>query len=92
MKPWVTLYEEKRNKWGSVNKAFRWSNGRSMPYPNHLKENIPKIYPNNCVVDQITAEYGRFDRYPTREEDALNIGIRFNVKPIIISLSTMFNL
>jgi hypothetical protein len=55
--PWVTLYEEKRRKWDSDRKAFRWLNGRSMPYPDHLKENMPKICPNSWVADQIQEKY-----------------------------------
>ena len=41
--PWVALYEQKRMKWDSDRKEFRRLNGRSVPYPNHLKENMPKI-------------------------------------------------
>jgi hypothetical protein len=29
-----------------------------MPYPNHLKENMPMICPNNWVVDQVRGKYG----------------------------------
>ena len=64
MQPWLTLYEEKRKKWDSDKKAFRGSNGRSMNYSNHLKENISMVCPNNWVVDQITEKYGRFIHYP----------------------------
>ena len=35
--PWVALYEEKRNKWDNDRKSLRQSNGRNMPYPDHLK-------------------------------------------------------
>ena len=49
--PWVVLYEEKRRKCNIDKKPFRWLNGRSMPYPNHLKENMPMIFPNSWVVD-----------------------------------------
>ena len=35
--PWVALYEQERRKWESDRKEFRWLNGRSMPYPYHLK-------------------------------------------------------
>jgi hypothetical protein len=73
-------------------KAFRWLNGRSMPYPDHLKENMPKICPNSWVADQITEKYGVSGCYPCGEElDALNIGIRCN-NSVITSLSTTFNL
>ena len=51
MQPWVTLYEDKRKKWENDRKTFKWQNGRSMTYPDHLKENMPKIYPNDWVVD-----------------------------------------
>ena len=37
-KPWVALYEEKRKKWGNDRKALKRSNGRCVPYPDHLKE------------------------------------------------------
>ena len=37
IQPWVALYEEKRKKWDRDRKSFRWFDGRSMPYPNHLK-------------------------------------------------------
>jgi hypothetical protein len=50
---WVTLYEQKRRKWESDRKEFKWLNGRSMPYPDHLKGNMPMICPNNWVVDQV---------------------------------------
>ena len=49
----VSFYEEKRKKLDSDRKTFILSNGRGMPYPDHLKLNIPKIYPNDWVVDQI---------------------------------------
>jgi hypothetical protein len=45
------LYEDKRMKWGSDQKEFRQLNGRSMPYPNHLKENMPKNCPNGWLDD-----------------------------------------
>ena len=54
MQPWVTLYEEKRREWVSDKKAFKKLNGGNMPYPDYLKENKPKICPNNWVVDHIT--------------------------------------
>jgi hypothetical protein len=40
--PLVAFYEEKIRKWDSDRKKFRWLNGRSMPYHDHLKENMPK--------------------------------------------------
>ena len=51
MQQWVALYEEKIKKWDSDMKTFRRSDGRSVSYPNHLKENMPKICPNDWVVD-----------------------------------------
>ena len=50
----------------------------SMPYPDHLKENIPMIYLNNLVIDQLRDNYGAYGPYPPAKEDALNIGIRCN--------------
>ena len=35
--PWVILYEQKRMKWDSDREKSRWLNGRSVPYPDHLK-------------------------------------------------------
>ena len=35
--PWVALYEQKRMKRDSDMKEFKWLNGRSVPYPDHLK-------------------------------------------------------
>ena len=67
--------KRKEKKWNSDRKSFRWMNGRSMPYLDHLKENMPKICPNNWVVDQITEKYGRSGHYLPSEENALNIGI-----------------
>jgi hypothetical protein len=32
----------KRRKWDSDMKALKLLNGRIMPYPDHLKENMPK--------------------------------------------------
>ena len=82
------MYEEKRKKRDSDRKVFRRLKGRSMP----LKKYAPKIYVNDWVVDKITKKYGRFRRYPLGEEDALNIGINYNIKFVIISLITTFNL
>ena len=65
-------------KWDSDKKEFRWLNGRSVPYPNHLKENMPKICPNNWVSDQVREKYGATSRYPHAEEDALKVGIGCN--------------
>ena len=44
---WVALYEEKRRKWDSDRKEFRWLNGRNMPYLDHLKQNMPMICPKS---------------------------------------------
>jgi len=71
-------------------KEFKQLNGRSMPYPDHLKENMPMIFPNSWVVDQVREKYGAFGCYPCVEEDALNIGIRCN-NSVIISLLYNFN-
>ena len=81
--PWVTLYEQKRMKWDSDRKEFRWLNRISVPYPDHLKENMPKICPNNWVADQVREKYGATGRYPCAEEDALNVGIRCTNSVII---------
>ena len=62
-------------KWDSGRKEFRQLNGRSVPYPDHLKENMPKIFPNSWVVDQVREKYGATGCYLRAEEDALNIGI-----------------
>ena len=71
------LHGEKRRKWDNDSKAFKWLNGRRMPYPNHLKENMPKIYPNSWVVDEIQEKYVVSDHNPHGEcLDALTIGIR----------------
>ena len=53
IQPLVALYEQKRMKWDSDRKKFRWLNGRSLPYPDYLKENMPIICPNNWVADQV---------------------------------------
>ena len=50
-------------------KEFKWLNGRSMTYPNHLKQNIPKC-PNSWVDDQIIEKYGVSIHYLDDEEDA----------------------
>jgi len=50
-------------------------NGRSVPYLDHLKENMPMIFPNSWVADQVRDKYGASGCYPRAEEDALNIGI-----------------
>ena len=92
MQPWVALYEEKRKKWDSDRKTFRWLNGRSMPYPDHLQENMPKIYPTGWVADQITKKYGIYGCYLHGEEDAVNIGIERRNNFVIIYMSTTFNL
>jgi hypothetical protein len=46
-----------------------------MPYPDHLKENMPMICPKFWVVDQVREKYDVSSRYPRVEDDALNIGI-----------------
>ena len=46
-----------------------------MPYPDHLKENIPKICPNSWVAEQVREKYGATGRYSCAEEDVLNVGI-----------------
>ena len=50
---WVALHKHKRRKWESDKKEFTRLNGRSMPYPGHLKENMPKICPNGWVANKI---------------------------------------
>jgi hypothetical protein len=50
----------------------------SMLYTIHLKENMPMIYPNSWVADQIKEKHGVSKFYPHGEEDGLNIGIGFN--------------
>jgi hypothetical protein len=77
------LYEHKRRKWESDRKEFRWLNGRSMPYPDHLKENMLMLCPNSWVVEQVREKYGAYGHYPREEEDALNIGIGYNNSVII---------
>jgi hypothetical protein len=59
-----------------------------MPYPNHLKKNIPMICPNNWVADQVIEKYGASGRYPCVEDDALNMGIGWN-NSVILSLCTV---
>ena len=51
-------------------------NGRSVPYPDHLKENMPMTFPNSWVVDQVREKYSASSRYLRAEEDVFNIGIR----------------
>ena len=46
-----------------------------MPYPDHLKENMPKIFRNSLVFEQVREKYGATGRYSRAEEDALNVGI-----------------
>ena len=70
-------------KWDSDRKEFRWLNGRSVPYPDHLKETMPKICPNSWVADQVRENYGATGRYPRAKEDTLNIGIGYNNSEII---------
>jgi hypothetical protein len=43
-----------------------------MPYPDHLKENMPKICPITWLVDQIQEKYVMSSRNPCGEDlDAL---------------------
>ena len=81
---WVALYKQKRMKWDSDRKEFRRLNGRSVPYPDHLKENMPKICPNSLVADQVREKYDATSRYFHVEEDALNVGTRCNSLVIIL--------
>ena len=62
-------------KWDSDRKEFVWLNGRSVPYPDHLKENMPKIQPNNWVADQVREKYDENNHYTRVGEDVLNVGI-----------------
>lgn len=87
--PWVSLYEQNRRKWDSDMKEFKWLNGRSVPYPDHLKENMPITCLNSWVVDLVREKYGAFGHYPRAEEDVLSIGIEYNNPVIIISFSTV---
>ena len=50
-------------KWDSDRKEFRWLNGRSVPYLDHLKENMQIICPNCWVVDQVREKYSATIRY-----------------------------
>ena len=87
--PWVALYEQKRMKWDSDRKEFINLNGRSVPYPDHLKENMPKICPNSWVADQVREKYSATSRYSHAEEDALNVGIGCS-NSVIIYLIYMY--
>ena len=58
-------------------------NGRSVPCPNHLKENMPKICLNSWVADQVREKYGATGRYLHAEEDALNVGIGWSNSVVI---------
>jgi hypothetical protein len=63
-----------------------------MPYPNDLKENMPKIYPNSWVVEHIQDKYAVCGRNAHGEDlDATNIEIKCNNSKIT-SLSTMLYL
>ena len=85
--PWVALYKQKRMKWDSDRKEFKLLNDRSVPYLDHLKENMPIICPNSWVVDQVREKYGTTGCYMCVEDDALNIGIGCN-NSVIIYLCT----
>ena len=69
------MYEEKRRKWDSDRKVFRQLNGRSVPSPHHLKQNMSMICLNSGVINQVREKYSASGHYPHDEEDALNIGI-----------------
>ena len=60
-----------------------------MPYPNHLKENMPIICPKSWLVNHIREKYGLFGRYLRGEEDALNRGIGCNNSVIISSCTVL---
>ena len=76
----------KRGGKGTVTgKKLKQLNGRSMPYLDHLKENMSITYPNNWVVDQVREKYGASSHYSHVEQDALNIGIACRKSIIIIS-------
>ena len=60
---------------GSFDEVWMLLHQRSMPYPDHLKENMPMICPNSWVADQVREKCGAYGRYPREEEDALNIKI-----------------
>jgi hypothetical protein len=63
-----------------------------MPYLDHVKENMPKNYPNSWVANHIIEKYVMSGHYSRGEElDAINIGIGCN-KCVITSLSTTLNL
>lgn len=89
--PWLVLYEEKIRNRDSDMREFRQLNGRSMPYRDHLKENMPMICPNSWMDDQTIEKYGVFYCHPRDEEDALNTWI-VCINFVIISLSKLFNL
>ena len=76
-------------KWDSDMEEFKWLNGRSVPYLNHLKENMLKICPNSWVADQVREKYGATGCYPPTEEDALNVGIGHS-NSVIIYLTYMY--
>ena len=60
-----------------------------MPYPDHLKENMPMTCPNSWVVDQVKYKYGASRHYPHAEEDVLNIDIGYSDSVIIFSFCTV---
>jgi hypothetical protein len=43
-------------------------NGRSIPYRDNLKENMPKICPNSWVANQIKEKYVVSGRNPRGED------------------------
>lgn len=83
--PCVTLYELKMRKWESDRKESKWLNCPSMPYHDHLEENISMTCPNSWVFDQVKEKYGAPGHYPHDEEDALKIRIGCSNSIIIIS-------
>jgi len=48
-----------------------------VPYPDHLKENMPMTCPNSWVVNQFREKYSAYGCYLRVEEDVLNIGIEY---------------
>jgi len=81
----------KRMKYDNDKKELRQLNGRSMPYPNHSKENMSMICPNNWADDHIRGKYGMSSHYPCGEDNALDTGIECN-NFVIISLCTLLTL
>ena len=55
-----------------------WLNGRSMPYHDHLKENMSMICPNRWFVDQVKEKYGASSHYPPTKEELWLMGLFLN--------------